>query len=120
MGPPIPQPFDPAFIHTGCDAGVGYCDWQNGDTCSKGTGWYCLDDVNVSNLNSQFDFDAARIHHGCDSDTMGAHYSPIVGAWYCMDDSEFGEVNRAFIHPGCDAGADWCDENTQSCSKGSG
>lgn len=86
--------FDQAHIHTNCQSGVGYC-WKH---CSRGKGWYCLDGVHVS---KHTDTDTAYIHESCDSDTVGAHYSPLGKAWYCMDDSEFGEVDRAFIHPGC-------------------
>ena len=105
--------FDPAHIHTNCQSGVGYC-WHH---CSRGKGWYCLGGVHVS---KHTDTDTAYIHEGCDSDTVGAHYSPLAKAWYCMDDSEFGEVDRAFIHGSCNSGAGYCDSNKQNCSKGTG
>ena len=91
--------YDPCFIHTNCQAGVGYSPDANN---SMGVGWYCKDGKLITN-NTRLD--NCNIQKGCTSDYYYVDYLSNGEGWTCLE--------KAYIHTGCSSNPGFSNSGTR-------
>ena len=64
------------YVQRGCQNGAG---WSSDSNNAHGEGWYCNDDVDVSDYNDSF-YENGFVRVGCPGDI---HFDDNLGAWYC-------------------------------------
>ncbi len=91
--------YDRCFIHTNCQAGVGY---SNDENNSMGAGWYCKDGKLITN-NTRLD--NCNIQKGCTSDYYYVDYLSNGEGWTCLE--------KAYIHTGCSSNPGFSNSGTR-------
>ena len=78
---------DACYIHTGCNGGAGYCDWDccnnNGGCWGGGPAWFCNDG---GAIDASTVFDRCEIHRNC----KYAQFNEVLRTWVCGHEGDGG------------------------------